>query len=137
MDNPTTENKKPVNAKATFGGDSTRAGFSKSIWRIQKSGSEARGIRSGNVRYRKRNLGKVEESGYRTKRERTFGIKLGNANAQDTAPPATHRPKKTPSRSIRGSCAWDKKGRYRQRNKISVEGIDRQSGYVRENDERR
>ena len=76
-----------------------------SIGKIQKSGGEARGIRSGPVKYRKGNLGKVEELGYRTKRERTFGIKLGNTNAQDTAPPATHGPKKTPSRSIRGSCA--------------------------------
>ncbi len=92
MDNPK-KDRKPGNAKATFGGDSTRAGFSKSIWRIQKSGSEARGIRSGPVKYRKGNLGNVEESGYRTKRERTFGIKLRNANAQDTAPPATHGPK--------------------------------------------
>ena len=69
-------------------------GFSKSVWRIQKSGGEARGIGFGPVEYRKGKLGKVEELGYRTKRERSFGIKLGNTNAQDTAPPATHGPKK-------------------------------------------
>ena len=64
------------------------------MWRIRKSGGGARGIRSGPVEYRKGKLGKVEALGYRTKRERTFGIKLGNTNAQDTAPPATHGPKK-------------------------------------------
>ena len=69
--------------------------------------------------------------------EVTFGIILRKTSTRQNAPPAVHGPKKTPSFSIRGSCARYKNDfshrlrkqanavGYRERLRMYVERIER------------